>query len=353
MSPTNTFIFCTCQVGAERALKQEFARDYPAYRFAFSRPGFVTFKAPDDLDPGSAVSLPCVFARAYGVSLGKATAADPDLRAEQIWRLAGSRPYQRLHVWQRDLRAAGDHGYEPGPTELAGEAERALMRNAPAAVTGDFAASAKAATNIGDLVLDVIVVEPDEWWVGWHQATTVPECWPGGLCPVTMPADGISRAYLKMEEGLLWSGLPVKAGEHCAEIGCAPGGASLALLKRGLQVMGIDPAEVDSRVAEHPHFVHVRKRGADVRRREFRKTKWLFADMNVAPQYTLDTVQEIVTHADVDVKGMLLTLKLLDWKLAAEIPAYIARVQGWGFHRVDARQLQHNRQEVCLAARRK
>ena len=114
--------------------------------------------------------------------------------------------------------------------------------------------------------------------------------------------------------------------------------------------MGVDPADVDPRVLANTAFVHVKKRGADVRRREFRKIRWLMADMNVAPAYTLDTVEAIVTHREVDVRGMLLTLKLPDWKLADELPDWLARVRSWGYGHAQARQLHHNRQEVCLAA---
>ena len=48
--------------------------------------------------------------------------------------------------------------------------------------------------------------------------------------------------------------------------------------------------------------------------------------------------------------GLLLTLKLLDWKLAEEIPSYLGRIRSWGYRRVQARQLAHNRQEICVAA---
>jgi 23S rRNA (cytidine2498-2'-O)-methyltransferase len=152
-----------------------------------------------------------------------------------------------------------------------------------------------------------------------------------------------------MEEALAWSGLPIAPGDVCVEIGSAPGGASQALLGHGACVIGIDPADMDPRVLAHPGFVHWKKRGADVRRREFRKVRWLMADLNVAPTYTLDTVEAIVTHPEVHVQGTILTLKLLEWSLAAEIPAYLDRIRSWGFGRVAARQLHHNRQEICVA----
>ena len=115
-------------------------------------------------------------------------------------------------------------------------------------------------------------------------------------------------------------------------------------------MIGIDPADVDPRLLAEPRFTHLRKRGADVRRRELRDARWLVADMNVAPAYTLTTVGEIVTHPAIKISGLVLTLKLLDWALAAEVPHYLDQVRSWGFSRVAARQLSHNRQEICLAA---
>ncbi len=75
--------------------------------------------------------------------------------------------------------------------------------------------------------------------------------------------------------------------------------------------------------------------------------------MNVAPDYTLDTVEAIVTHPAVHMRGLLVTLKLLEWKLADDIPAYVERVKSWGYRDVRVRQLAHNRQEVCLSAGRR
>jgi len=75
--------------------------------------------------------------------------------------------------------------------------------------------------------------------------------------------------------------------------------------------------------------------------------------MNVAPNYTLEAVEQIVTHPQVNVRGMLITLKLLDWKLAEQVPEYLDRVRSWGFNVVRARQLRYNRQEVCVSALKK
>jgi len=161
-----------------------------------------------------------------------------------------------------------------------------------------------------------------------------------------------SRAYLKVEEALRWSQIPVRRGDLCAEIGSAPGGAAQRLLERGLFVLGIDPAEMDERVLAHPSFAHIQRRVVDVPRKDFRHVRWLFADSNVAPNHTLDSVEGIVTQNDIHVRGMIITLKLLNAELAAEIPSYLERIRSWGFKWVKARQLAYNRREFCVCALR-
>jgi 23S rRNA (cytidine2498-2'-O)-methyltransferase len=365
-----SFIFVTCQVGAEPAVKSEIARKWPAFRFAYSRPGFITFKIP----PGAALAddfdLHSAFARSYGFSLGKAVGETIEERVAQVQKLAEGHEFQALHVWQRDLYEPGHRGYEPGLTELAIDAQSAIRAaSTQFVITNSLAASAQNETSVatavekakqfepansasvGQLVLDCVIVEPNEWWIGYHRASSIQSRWPGGLYPVELPSDAVSRAYLKMAEAVAWSRMPVRAGDLWAEIGSAPGGASQALLERGLRVIGIDPADMEPVVVANPNFTHIKMRGADVRRREFRDVKYLTADVNVAPTYTLDTVESIVTHANVNIRGLILTLKFLEWKLADELPAYLDRIRSWGCKQVRARQLHHNRQEVCVTAR--
>ena len=205
----------------------------------------------------------------------------------------------------------------------------------------------------GEAILDCVLVAPGEWWVGHHRVHSIASSWPGGMLDLELPPDAVSRAWLKMEEALRWSRLPIPRDARVAEIGSAPGGASQSLLARGFRVTGIDPAEMAPEVLRHPRFTHLRRRSTQVRRREFRKIRWLTVDMNVAPNYTLDAVEEIVTHPEVSIRGMLLTLKLPEWQLAAEVPAFLQRIAGWGYNIVRARQLQHNRREICVAALQK
>jgi 23S rRNA (cytidine2498-2'-O)-methyltransferase len=357
------FVFMTCRPGAEGALKGEVARSEPEWRLAFSRLGFVTFKLPVEqpVDERKLAERHWTFAHAHGVSFGHLIGTQLATLAEQLWKhhgigpLAAASQLADIHVWEPSaMRGPNDSG-EPEAAPLCLDIEAAIRAAAPESASklrrellGRPRPSPRDA-----LVLDIAVIEPGQWWVGCHRAVSRPARWPGGAIPITLPAHAVSRAYAKMDEAILWSGLPLAAGDECVEIGCAPGGATQALLDRGLLVTGIDPADMDPAVLEHPRFRHLKKRGKDVRRHEFVGVRWLAADMNIAPQATLDDIEPIVTHPGVTIRGMIVTLKLADWSLAERLPEFVQRVRSWGFRDVRLRQLVTGGQEVCLAALRR
>ena len=346
------FLFTCCQVGAEAALKHEIAQQWPAWRFAFSRPGFVTFKMAGTSAACRPLQLRSVFARTWGLSIGPLSGDDRSQAVQTVRRIAAGSPFDQLHVWQRDLRLPGEDGFLPGVTPVAEEVGSVLLADAQQGNVVAAATPLNHAAKAGQRVWDCILLGPDQWWLGWHTVTCFAHRWPGGVMPVRIPDDMISRAYLKTNEALAWCGWPIRSGDRCVEIGSAPGGSCQALLQRGLHVTGIDPAEMHPRLLQHPQFTHLRKRGTDVRRRAVRGFKWLLVDSNVAPQHTLDTVEAIVTHPATSFQGLLLTLKLPEWQLAHEVGQYARRVRGWGFQSVRCRQLAYQRQEICLAALR-
>jgi 23S rRNA (cytidine2498-2'-O)-methyltransferase len=347
----SSFLFVCCQSGAERALKNELVLTHPEWRFAYSRPGFVTFKWVRDEPPSDHLQLRSVFARTHGWSLGPLPADRLDKQLERLIEILAGRSFQQLHVWQREPMeptSGMPQVISPATEEFEAHARSALVE--AGLLAGE--AGGHRPTSMHQVVADCVMMAPEEWWLGWHRAASFAQRWPGGVPSIAPPDEMVSRAYLKMREAILWSGIPMRAGEQCVELGSSPGGVSQALLEQGLYVTGVDPAEMDARILAHPRFAHVRKRGADVRRREFRGVHWLVADSNVAPSHTLDTVESIVTHPSTSIRGIVLTLKLLDWKLAGELAQYAHRVRSWGFQDVRCRQLASNHQEVCLVALR-
>lgn len=371
------FIYLTCQRGAEPALKKEMARRRPNFRFSYSRPGFLTYKLPEpeSLEKRLALDVPTlrtIFARCVVSSLGTIsakTAAAPDgsfdvsEAVRQVWSLAAQEfgadkalKIARIHVFERDRFTIGTRGFEPGLTPLAFDLHRRIFDAAPEEFRREFGPNADrldAPGDPGEICLDVAVVEENEWRIGFHRVSDVHSRYPGGLFPLALPTDAASRAFLKFEEGLRWADFPIGVGSRCVDVGASPGGGSQALLARGAETLGVDPAEIDPRVLANPNFTHLRGKINQLKRKLFRKSRWFLTDMNVAPNYTLDALEEIVAREDVAARGLLFTLKLFDWKLADEIPEYLSRVKSWGFNRVKARQLQFNRQEIMVAAQKK
>ncbi|MCY2967625.1 MAG: SAM-dependent methyltransferase, partial [Planctomycetota bacterium] len=246
----------------------------------------------------------------------------------------------------------GFRDYEPG-LNADSEAAAAAIRSAAACppAIAQQVAPPPPDPKTGPFVVDVVLVEPGEWWVGCHKARRPVSAWPGGFLPMKLPESAVSRVYLKMQESLLWSGFKLLPGQTVAELGCSPGGASQVLLEAGLNVIGVDPADMDPMVTVNSRFKHIRKRAKEVSRREFLRVDWLTCDINLPPTYTLDTVEAIVKHPGVRLKGLILTLKLIEWNLADSLPEYLERVRRLGYKQVRARQLHHNRQEVCVVAK--
>ncbi len=341
------FIFVICQSGANAAARDELLAS-PSLNLAFSRPGFLTFKVVPDHPLPERFALHSTLARTYGWCVGKVAGQAGDDLIQQVLAHPEFEGCQHLHVFEREVVTPGTRGFEPGITPLA-----AAVADKFAKAIGDTKPGLliNRVAQPDERIFDVVLVSPDEWWLGFHFGTTRPLRWPGGVPQFAdHETEVISRAYFKLSEALLWSGITIRPGDVCCEIGSAPGGACQLLLEKGARVIAVDPAEMDAQLMEHPHLTHLRRRGKEIRKKDLKQVRWLLADLNIAPNYTLDTVQEIVSHDQVNVTGMILTLKLTDWELVKDIPANMQRVKEMGFGVVKARQLAFDRQEYCLVA---
>ncbi|MDX2092701.1 MAG: hypothetical protein SFX73_32850 [Kofleriaceae bacterium] len=327
------FVFATCLPGNEPAVKREVARTRPELRFAYSRPGLVTFKAPGPVSPDDVPGS--VFARVWGRSVG--AAADVATAAAQ---LATIKP-DRVHVFARDSET---------PTDLA-----------PWQALGPGGDARE-----GELVADVIVA-PDEpvpvssnqptsartggAWLGVHRHTAARPPGPGGDIPVDMPPESPSRAYAKIEEAIAWAKLPFAAGQVALEIGAAPGGAVLALARRGLDVWACDTGDLAPAVTALPNVHHLAKKVGAVRWEELpARIDWLLVDVNLAPQVALHEISRLMPKLRPTLQGAVITLKMNDWRFVDELPRLVARIGELGLPDVRLRHLPSNRREVCAVA---
>lgn len=336
------FVFAVCQVGAEPALKAEVAHLHPGWRFAFSRPGLVTWRTERPVDAD--VELGAVFARVFGASLGKAATLLELLGLAEALAADANQAPLRLHVFGGEDSNLG----EDASAELGAATEKLRAELFAMAPPMLFATDARPPRR-GELVLDVVVRPDEPMWVGFHRHSDAHSPFPGGRLPLALPSEAPSRAWLKLEEALAWSRLPLRRDQVAVEIGSAPGGASFALLQRGLKVVGVDPGKMAPQVLSASGFSHLQLSLGDLRREQLpAKVDWLLMDVNLAPQVALHGVRRIVSTLRPSLRGVIFTLKLNDWKLAAEVPAFRARVAGMGLQDVRATQLYANRREICV-----
>ena len=328
------FVFATCALALVPALKRELARTRPELRLSYSRPGLVTLKAPGAIAPEDPPGS--VFARVWGRSLG--SAADPAGAAQILAGLG----VDRVHVFAREPAATSDLA----PWQALGPGDPSAVDLAPWQALGPGGPAAP-----GELVADVIVASGEPAWLGVHRHDASRPAHPGGALPVELPADAPSRAYAKIEEAIAWARLPVAAGQVALEIGAAPGGAALALARRGLTVWAVDPGALAPAALAHPNVRHVAKKVGALRWEELPpRVDWLLLDVNLAPQVALHEVARLMPPLLPSLAGAVLTLKLNDWAFVDELPALTARIRAMGLPDVRLRHLPSNRREICAVA---
>jgi 23S rRNA (cytidine2498-2'-O)-methyltransferase len=341
------FAFATCLPGLEAALKLDVGRVRPDLRFAYSRPGLVTFKTdgairPDE-PPGS------VFARVWGRSIGPATVEDA---GRQLADLGTT----RVHVF---LRAHDEQQRGGDPQAGGGEArdtrDKGHDENALATWRTALGGMPSGPAEEGDLVGDVIVAAGDEKaWLGVHRHSNKTHLkWPGGEIPVEVPSDAPSRAFAKIEEAIEWAQLPMERGHVALEIGAAPGGAVMALAQRGLEVWGVDTGDLAPNVKAMKGVHHLPMKVGALRWEQLPpRVDWLLVDVNLAPQVAVHEVARLMPKLKATLRGCVFTLKLNELSFVAELPVLAERIRAFGFADVRMRHLPSNRREICCVALR-
>ncbi|WP_395739218.1 SAM-dependent methyltransferase [Prosthecobacter sp.] len=342
------FRFTTCRAGSEPTLKRDIASHFAGELTpAFMKPQFITWKvrSPGFIPPRNLSH----FARVSGTSLGLCKTI-PDL-VEHTRKLAPARPLH-LHVFPR---ITAEDGIEPATWQridtLGAEIAAALAQAGIALETQRPLAH-------GDLVLDVIVGETNEepLFLGCHEHQPGMHAQPGGLPRLTLPEDVPSRAWLKLEQALAWRGwdqLDLR-GQTALDLGCAPGGATYALLQRGMNVLGVDTGEMDPRVLDLARkqgvrFDHWRTAAGRLNLTALpQEVALLLCDINLAPPEILPDLRRIVDA--VQARRLILTVKLNTPALEDRAHEFIETIREFAPAPVFATQLAGNRREICVCA---
>lgn len=299
------FIYTIVNIGSEKLLKEEIKIKYPHLKFAYSRPGYVTFK--DTTDSFTAeTELNLIFARSYGLVLGKF-------------------PKEVLEGEIKKYKDTVIHRFSYVTEEYSGQ--KAIM---------------------GKNILDVMEIKEGEFWLGLKKARFFSWFYPFANPHVVAPKESPSRAYLKMEEAFIWSNYSPEEGEIAMELGSAPGGASYSMVNRGIEVYGVDNAIMSDTLLNHPLFTHIKEPMQKVRDEHIpRPCHLLIADVNVMPSLAMAQIKRFMSLRP-GIKNVFYTLEIGDKITVPELLSHIQTFKRFGFREVGATQLPSNKSEILL-----
>jgi 23S rRNA (cytidine2498-2'-O)-methyltransferase len=317
-------------------------------RAAFARPGLITFKFDQALEPQFPRPHPLI--RTWGVSLGFVKNIE-DL-GKVIENLVNVIEKTNLPFLQVCPGEAGPKGHVP---PLVLESWKSTAQQMEQAILNSYGHLVQMGEpQFGEAVLDVIVRPQEPWIVGWHRHGGGRGPLPGAQWNIPFPADAPSRSWAKLEELMRWSDTFPKSGESALEIGCSPGGATMALLDRGLKVCSVDPRPVvlPERYADAPFIQHQSLIEHLARELFPQHVDWMVVDMGVAAPIAVHALTKIVPKYKNHIKGMFITLKLNEWALAERIPSLLEQIHSMGFAQVEAACLPTFRQEIGVVAKK-
>ena len=116
---------------------------------------------------------------------------------------------------------------------------------------------------------------------------------PGGIIEFEEDKEGPpSRAYLKLWEALVLGRKWPKAGERCLDAGASPGGWTWALSKLGAEVIAVDRAPLDPKIALLEGVSYIKHDAFTLRPEDIGKLDWLFCDVICYPPRLYDWIEK-------------------------------------------------------------
>ncbi len=331
------FLFACCREGSEASLKADVLRRHATLLTpAFMRPQLITWKARAPVDETFDLASP--FARVSGLSLG------PCKTEAEVVEKVQSRSLTRisLHVFPRV--APEDGAIDWNALDAIRDRVSTALQNA--GITLDEAA---------EHVLSLIVDDKPEaaWFSGLRKRRAGDPLPCGGLPRIVLPSHAPSRAWLKAEQALAWRGWDKVDLSHqtALDLGCSPGGASLALLDRGMKVIGVDTGDMDESVLRHDSggFRHLRVPLARLDTSKLPSTfDLLLCDINLAPPEVLPHIASLCQTCRVP--RLILTLKLNHLSFEQRVDEFVGYIRRFAPGPVFVTQLAANRREVCVMA---
>jgi 23S rRNA (cytidine2498-2'-O)-methyltransferase len=131
-----------------------------------------------------------------------------------------------------------------------------------------------------------------------------------------------SRAYLKLWDLFTTLGESPRPGDFCLDLGACPGGWTWVLQQLGAQVLSVDKAPLDPRIASLPNVACRSESAFALDPHSVGPVDWLFSDIICYPKRLLALVQKFLTAGTV--RRFVCTVKFqgeTDFETAAQLAA--------------------------------
>lgn len=149
-----------------------------------------------------------------------------------------------------------------------------------------------------------------------------------------------NRAYLKLWEALSLYALPQK-GEHAIDLGASPGGWTYVMQSLGVNVLAVDKAPLDPKIAKLPQVKFKQQSAFALEPSTLEKpVDWLLCDVACYPERTLSLVEKWISSKKA--RHLIFTIKLQGPSDLKSLEPFKAIEGGQLLH------LHHNKHEVTF-----
>ncbi|GCE06829.1 SAM-dependent methyltransferase [Dictyobacter aurantiacus] len=205
-------------------------------------------------------------------------------------------------------------------------------------------------------VIVSLLATMDRGYLGISTAEENLSAWPGGARHYAQTDEQISRAEFKLLEAIEVFGVILPTEGKALDLGAAPGGWTRLLLDAGLEVVAVDPAKLDPRLAGRRGLTHYRGYAEDYLEEAVQRHQHydlIVNDMRMDAREAARLISKAAACLDPEEGLMISVFKLPHATLAIDPFVNLKEalnILKRSYAVVQAHQLFHNRQEVTVVA---